>query len=159
MENTTPSSLPTQTVFKHVLLVLDGLDTSMAAATLALSMARELGSALTALFVVDTPTLDFLVQQHVLHLEERNEMEKDLEASAEHYLHFLTETGRDNGVEIACLVRKGRLSQIALQLARELAVSAAVIGGPPSCSRHDPSSTERQLLLTECACPIILVRK
>lgn len=147
-----------QTVFKKILLILDGVDTSMAAAKLAVKMAKELGSTVTALYIVDTPTMDYLFQQHVLLKEERDEMEKDLESSADHYLRYVGELGRENGCEIGCISRKGRLSQVCLQLARESEASAIVLGACPSCSRNEFSGLERALLLAECPCPVILVR-
>lgn len=147
-----------QTLFNKILLILDGMDTSMAAATLAIKMAAELKSSVLALYVVDTPTLDYLLKEHVLLKEEHDTMELELEKSADRFLHYVAELARESGATLSCRSCKGRLSQVGLQTAREIDADVIVMGNCRSSSRHDLSTTERHLLLTECASPVIIVR-
>jgi nucleotide-binding universal stress UspA family protein len=147
-----------QTIFKNILLLLDGVDTSMAAAQYAVKMSAELGSNVVALYVVDTPTMDYLLKEHVLLKEERDSMENELADSAENFLRYVAELARENGAVFSCRSCKGHLSHAGLQTARETGADAILMGNCHSSSRHDLSTMERQLILTESACPVIVVR-
>jgi nucleotide-binding universal stress UspA family protein len=62
-------------------------------------------------------------------------------------------------VPIEPVLRRGRFHKTILKEARELGASAVVIGGwRRSVTRKDATSVERQLILDQADCPVIVVK-
>ena len=58
---TKPTTDTEAPLFTNVLLVVDGSEAAVAAANVAVRMAAQHGCALSAVYVVDTATLDYLL--------------------------------------------------------------------------------------------------
>ena len=59
---------------KRILLVVDGSQTSEETTAFALRMAKALESELVATYVIDTATMDYLLQMHIFVAEEREDV-------------------------------------------------------------------------------------
>ena len=143
----------------NLLLVIDGSEASIAAANFAVRLAAQVDSILHAIYVVDTATMDYLMQMRIFIAEERQEFEKDLERTGTRYLDYVKTIGRKCHVEIQPHLKRGRFHQTVLQTSRELEVDAIILGGwCASVTRKDATCVERQLVLTDSKCPVIIVR-
>lgn len=158
--NATPPERPaTANLLGSLLLVVDGSEPSMAAARFAMDLARQLQSRVTAVYVVDTATMDYLTQMRIFVAEERAEFEADIERTGQRYLEYVSTIGRKQGVETTVLLRKGRFHTAILQEARNLRVNAIVLGGwRRSATRKDATSVERQLVLDLAESPVIVIK-
>ena len=153
-----PSARPAG-LFNRALLVVDGAEPSIAAAHFAVRMATQVGGELLAVYVVDTATMDYLMQMRIFVKEERLEFERDLELSGQRYLEHVKTIGRNHGIEIQTDLRHGSFHQTILRVAREEEVDAIVLGGwRRTITRKDATSVERQLILSEADCPVIIVK-
>lgn len=146
-------------VLGSCLLVVDGSEPCLAAASLAVTLAQQTGCRVTAVYVVDTATMDYLMQLHVLVRDERDEFEVDLERTGQRYLERVATLGRAHGVTVATVLRKGCFHTAILQEARDLGVQAIILGGwRRSVTRKDAPSVERQLILDLADCPVVVVK-
>jgi nucleotide-binding universal stress UspA family protein len=146
-------------LFRNALLVVDGSEASVAAANLAVRMAAQQRCELTAVYVVDTATLDYLLQMRILVNQEREGFEKDLERTGARYLDFVQTIARKVGLEVETVLRRGSFHQEILKEARERHVDAIVLGGwKRTIARKDKASVERQHVLDQADCPVIVVK-
>ena len=144
----------------RMLLVVDGSEPSIAAANYAVRLAAEAGSHITAVHVVDTATMEYLMQMRIFISDERKEFEKDLERTGERYLEYVKAVGRKHGVEVETIQSKGGFHQVILDHARSRNADVIVLGGwHRTVTRKDTTSVERQLILDETDCPVIVVKK
>lgn len=147
-------------VMQRILLVADGSQPSQEAAQLAINLAANLSCELLAAFVVDVALMDYLMQMRIFVKEEREEFEEDLERKGRRVLLHVQEAGAKVGVEVETILCKGRFHQSILQLAAEHKVDTIVINGwKYSSAQKDMSSVERQLVLDQAECPVIVVKR
>ena len=141
------------------LLVVDGSEPSIAAANFAVHLASQIGSTITAVYVVDTATMDYLLQMHIFVSDERQEFERDVENTGKRYLEYVRTIGNNNGIQISTELLKGSFHQTILTMARNQKVDAILLGGwRRSITRKDATSVERQLILDEAECPVIVIK-
>ncbi|OPZ26298.1 MAG: Universal stress protein family protein [Lentisphaerae bacterium ADurb.BinA184] len=146
-------------LFGRILVVVDGAEPSVAAGNYAVQLAAQCGGELTAIHVVDTATMDYLSHMRILVSEERLEFERDLATSGQRYLEYVRTVGRASGLDVRTVQGKGNLHQTVLKEAETLAVDVIVVGGwSASVLQKDFSSVERQLLMSEARCPVIVVK-
>lgn len=158
-ETEKPPAAPQAGLFDRVLLVVDSAEPSIAAAHFAVRMVKQVGGELLAVYVVDTATMDYLMQMRIFVKEERLEFERDLELSGQRYLEHVKTIARNQGLEIRADLRRGSFHQTILRVAREEEVDAIVLGGwRRTITRKDATSVERQLILSEADCPVIIVK-
>ncbi|NOY80831.1 MAG: universal stress protein [Kiritimatiellaeota bacterium] len=142
-----------------LLLVVDGSKASTAAAQYAVRLARQTGGEIIAVYVVDTATMDYLTQMHIFIREEREEFERDMGQTGRRYLDYVQTLGKNHGVPVRTELRKGSFHQTVLRMAREQEIDAVVLGGwRHTITRKDTTSVERQLILDEVECPVIVVK-
>lgn len=143
-----------------MLLVVDGSEPSIAAANYAVGLAAQTGGHITAVYVVDTATMEYLSQMRIFIAEERSEFEQDLERTGHRYLDYVRTIGHNHGIDIEGLQLKGAFHQVILQKAREMEADVIVLGGwYQTVTRKDVASKQRQLILDEAACPVLVVKK
>jgi nucleotide-binding universal stress UspA family protein len=146
-------------LFSKLLVMVDGSESSTAAADFAGRLAQQTGARLHAVYVVDTATMDYLMQLRIFVAEERQECEKDLERTGARYLEYARAVGRKHGVEVETHLRKGPVDRSVLQAIRELGVDALIMGGwCGGVSHKDATCTARQLILAEALCPVIVIK-
>lgn len=142
-----------------LLVLVDGSESAIASVQYAVRLAAQVGSELHAVYVVDTETLDALIQLRIFVHEERLECEADLERTGRRYLEYAAAIGGKSGVTVHPHLKRGVLHQEVLHLARELAADGIVLGGwCPSITRKDAACLERQLILSHAECPVLIIR-
>jgi nucleotide-binding universal stress UspA family protein len=150
---------PQAPLFRNLLLVVDGSEASVAAANLAVRMAVQQDCALTAVYVIDTATLDYLLQMRIFVSQEREGFERDLEKTGARYLEYVSTIARNNGTTVQTVLRHGSIHQEILKEARERGVDAIVLGGwKRTIARKDVASLERQHILDQADCPVVVVK-
>jgi len=146
-----------QGFLKRLFLVLDGSAAAQKAAEFAVKLAALTGAELHAAFIVDTATMEYLTQMHILVQEEREELEADQLQRGLRHLERLQELGKSYGLDIQAVTAKGRLHQTALLLARQQQTDAIIIAGWKARKNHTPSA-ERQLIMELAEIPVFVVK-
>lgn len=161
-ENKPAENEPQKTVpfATNMLVVVDGSESSYVALEHAGRMVSCLpGAKLTAVFVIDTASMDMLQQMRVFVSEERALFEAEMEIKGQRVLDVVYEKAKKHGIEADTYLLKGRISQVVLRAARELKCDMIVMNGWHDAStRKDNSSVERQLLLDHAECPVVVVK-
>jgi len=156
---TKPTTDTEAPLFTNVLLVVDGSEAAVAAANVAVRMAAQHGCALSAVYVVDTATLDYLLQMRILVNQEREGLEQDLVKTGARYLEYVSTIARKQSIEVETALRHGSIHQEILKEAYERGVDAIVLGGwKRTIARKDTASVERQHILDQADCPVIVVK-
>ena len=146
-------------LFAKILLVVDGSEPSIAAARYAVDLAVQSGGHVVAVYVVDTATMEYLMQMRIFVRDEREEFERDLGQTGDRYLEYVRTIGRNNGIAVETVKDKGTFHQRILTVARERGVDVIVLGGwRRSVMSKDAMSVERQLVLDESDWPVIIVK-
>lgn len=146
-----------QGFLRRLFLIMDGSPAAQKAAEFAVNLAQLTGAELHAAFIVDTATMEYLTQMHILVQEERDELEADQLKRGQRHLECLQELGRVHGMQIEAVTAKGRLHQTALLLARQKLADAIIIAGWKARKNHTPSA-ERQLIMELAGIPVIVVK-
>ena len=143
-----------------VLVAVDNSDASFAAAQFAIAMAAENGCAVAAVYVVDTESMDYLLNLKVLVSSEKDTLQDQLEASGRHLLGRLEAKAKEAGIGIETSLEHGVFHKIILAQAKSRGANAIVVGGwHRTITRKDRPSVERQLILDESECPVIVVKE
>lgn len=144
---------------KRVLLVVDGSKEAEQATEFALRLAITAGSELVAAYVVDTATLDYLLQMRIFVSEEREDFENSINAKGQAYLERTKRIARGANVSVTTEILRGRLHQVVLNYVRQHNVDAIVIGGRRGLYRDkDVFTVERELLLELAEKPVLVVK-
>jgi len=146
-------------MFDKILLVLDGGRGWADAAEFAVEMARDVKAELIAAAVVDTDTLSHLLARRIFVEDERASYEEQLDADAGRYLNHTQKLADKAGVALEKTVLKGAIHKVALQEARAQKVDAIVMASwRRSMLKRDLIPHERQIILDEAECTVIVVR-
>ncbi|HUH44537.1 MAG TPA: universal stress protein, partial [Treponemataceae bacterium] len=94
-------------LFENVLIVINDSNASIQAAEFGILMSKFNGSALHAVYVIDTATLKQLTLQKIFVKEEYDEFSESLEADGKRYLQYVQELGKAKGVAIETELRSG----------------------------------------------------
>ncbi|MGN0866103.1 MAG: universal stress protein [Oligosphaeraceae bacterium] len=144
---------------KRILLVVDGSAESEEAIAFALKLARGLQSELTAAYVVDTATMDYLQQMRIFVSEERAELEDSIHAKGEAYLQRARLLAQAAKIPLETTILRGRLNNAVLQLIRQKSMDAVIMGGRKGLYRDkDVFTVERELLLEQSPVPVLVVK-
>ncbi len=144
---------------RKMLVVVDGSQPAMDAVDYAIALATRASCELIAAFVIDTAIMDYLLQMRIFVKDEREDFELDLEKKGRHALAQVRSQALLHGLEVETILCKGRLHQTILQATRDLQVDTIVIGGwHEGTTLKNSSSVERQLVLDQAECPVIVVK-
>ncbi len=145
--------------FRHILVLVDGTESAVAAAKYAIQLAKSSKAQLTALAIVDTATLKHLLSTHILVAAEMEEYELELGESGRKQLDYVASLAKDEGVRIHTALLKGSAHAAVLAEQKSSGADLIVIGAFRwTLSARDQIARERQLLLDESPCPILFVR-
>ncbi len=146
-------------LFQNILLVVDGSEASVAAANFAVRLAASMHAPVAAVYIVDTATMDYLMQMRIFVSDERQEYEADLERTGQRYLDYVSTIATKQDVAVEKILQRGSFHQTVLQLARARNVDVIVLGGwLRTVTRKDATSVERQLILDEADCPVLVIK-
>jgi len=147
-------------MFKRILFLVDSTEATSAAAECAISLAKLCRAELVALSVVDTETLKELLTYKIMVAEEMKDYEEDLEHSSRRQLALVEEQAKKAGVEIRAVHKKGSIHSVVLAEQGSLKVDLIVLSGfRPSLVKRDLLAREKQLILDEATCGVIVVKK
>ena len=139
-----------QVQYRQILLPTDGSPQSLAAARHAIYLAGQLGSALTALYAIES---DYRLGVHLG--EEMHEMRD----AARQALSEVESMASGTGVAVTARFSEGKIAESIVEAAKEIDADLIVMG------THGMGAIERMLLgstSTEVAqrapCPVLLVR-
>ena len=145
--------------YSTILLLAEGSDTGMKAARDAINLAADEDATLVSAAVVDTNTLKQLLTSHIFVQEEMEEYEKDLEASCRKQLNYIAQLADKAGVRNRTSLLRGACHSAILREQKERKADLLVMGAfRASTARRDMMSREKQLIIDEIPCPVLLVR-
>ena len=145
--------------FRHILVLIDGTESSMAAAKYAIELARGARARLTGVGIVDTATLKHLLSTHIMVAAEMQEYERELEESARGHLSYFIGLAKEAGVSAETVLIKGAAHSAMLAEQKHSGADLLVLGAFRWTLAHrDQRARERQLLLDEAPCPVLVVR-
>jgi nucleotide-binding universal stress UspA family protein len=143
----------------HILVLVDGTESSFHAADYAIDLARTLGARLTAMAVVDTDTLRQLLHVKILVNSEMDEFEKELEQSSQHQLDEVRQRAMSKRVKFEDLLRSGNSEVIVPKEISQHTIDLLVMGAFPSDRvKYDLLARQRQQILDRATCPVLVVK-
>jgi nucleotide-binding universal stress UspA family protein len=143
-------------LFRHILVPTDGSENSIAAARVALRIARALSSQVTLLYVVDTTVLSEVVR-YADHSPA--DTHQEFRRSGRQYLHYLERLAQEEGVLVQREIREGEPHEEIVATADGVGADLIVMG---HVGRRGPrriligSVTERVLEFAHC--PVLVVK-
>ena len=143
----------------HILVLVDGTESSFHAADYAIDLARMLGARVTAMAVVDTDTLRQLLRVKILVDSEMDEFEKELEQSSQHQLDDVRQRAMSKRVKFEDLLRSGNSEVIVPKEMSRRDVDLLAMGAFPSDRvKYDLLARQRQQILDRATCPVLIVK-
>jgi nucleotide-binding universal stress UspA family protein len=151
--------MPRLSTGSHILVLVDGTDSSFHAADVAIDLARAVGARLTAMAVVDRETLHQLLSVKILVDAEMGEFEKELQDSARRHLARVRERALDRRLAIEEMLVTGNIEEILPKTVQEQSVDLIALGGYDSSRvTRDLLARQRQQIVDRAPCPILLVK-
>ena len=148
-----------QQSFRHVLVLVDGTESSLKAAECGVQLAKAYRAQFTAVGVVDTATLKHLLTSGIMVAAEMQDYEHEIEASERKHLNYVADLAKENGVKAHTVLLKGAVHSAVLAEQKSCGADLIVIGAFRWTLAHrDQSARERQLILDEAPCPVLIVR-
>jgi nucleotide-binding universal stress UspA family protein len=146
--------------FKKILAVVDNSDISIHAAEFAVNYADTQDADLYVVTVVDTDTINRLMKIKIFIEEEKEEFELDLERTAKKNLNYIKEMAESKKVDVKTFLLKGNIHKMVLRKAEDIDADLIVLGGwKLSIIKRDLLVRERQLILDEAKCCVIIVKE
>jgi nucleotide-binding universal stress UspA family protein len=144
---------------RHILVLVDGTDTSSRAVDLAIELACAMRTRLTAMALVETETLRQLLSAQVLTTEEMGEFEEGLGQSARRQLAEAVERAKHHGISMEHLVGKGNSEVVVPAEVQARGVDLIVVGGfDTNHASHDLMVRQRLQLVDHAPCPVLVGR-
>ena len=143
----------------HILVLVDGTDSSYNAANAAIELARSLGAKLTAMAVVDTDTLRQLLSVKILVDAEMGEFERELQESSRRQLAEVCQRALDRKVLVEEVLLTGNTETIVPREVAEREVDLIALGGFQSSKvTRDLLARQRQQIIDRARCPVLVVK-
>ena len=147
------------TPFHHILVIVDGTETSDRAVRLAVVLAAAIRARVTAIAFVETDTLKRLLTVKVLSEAEMGDFEKGLEESANRQLAAAVATGKVCGVAIATAVVRGNSEETVPREVARRGNDLIVLGAFDSQrANRDLLARQRQQIVDRAPCPVLVAR-
>jgi nucleotide-binding universal stress UspA family protein len=144
---------------RHLLVLVDGTDTSSRAVDLAIDLAGALAARLTAMAMVETETLHQLLSIRVLTPAETTEFEEGLQESARHHLAEARERAQGRGVALEQFIAKGNSEDVVPREVQARGVDLIVLGFFDSGrAQRDLLARQRQQVVNRAPCPVLVAR-
>ena len=149
-----------KSIFNNVLLLVDGSESSVNAARYAVSLCKNVNSKLIGVSVVDVDTLNRLLSSHIFIQEEKEEYEREMEASNRGYLKFVEDLANRYRVKFESILVKGSIHRAILEEAKKHKVDLIVLGGwKRTVTSRDILAREREIILDESDVNVIVIKK
>lgn len=142
-----------------ILLYIDGSESSITAAQMAIAMSKAYGSSLRVIYVVNENLLSELLKARVFVQMEKMDYERDLEEDGKRYLNYVVKLADRKGVRAETVLRKGVVHE---EVAREVEEHGAdlLVQGELGevLSLRDSFYEEGERILRKVSCPVMVVR-
>ena len=147
------------TPFRHLLVIVDGTETSDRAVRLAVILAAATRARLTAIAFVETDTLKRLLTVRVLSQSEMGDFEQGLEESAQRQLTAAVATGRAGGIAIETAIVRGNSEETVPREVARRGNDLIVLGAFDSQrANRDLLARQRQQIVDRAPCPVLVAR-
>ena len=144
-------------VIRRILVVMDSSSRAAECGAYAVKLAAALNSELLAVYVVDVPSMDYLVRLNYFSAAERMTQEQEMSARGERVLQQLEEEALLHGVSFQSFCLRGSRWQLVLQTAREQRADMIVLKDSKDiATRKDHSAVDRLLLMDHAECPVLV---
>lgn len=144
---------------KHLLVLVDGTDTSSRGVDMALDLARALQARLTAMAVVETETLRQLLSVQILTPAEMSDFEEGLQESARRQLAEVRERALARSVTIESVIARGNSEVEVPREVQSRGVDLIVMGYFDSArAQRDLLARQRQQVVDHASCPVLVTR-
>jgi len=117
----------TESIFRLILVPVDGSPNSMRAAEMAMDISKEFGSQLMVVSVVDSGVI-FDLSYRIEGGRQVMQAERELEEDAEKTLKMVQKMAKGYGIKIEIIKRKGHPHLEIVNLAKELEASLIIMG-------------------------------
>lgn len=145
--------------YATILLFAEGSPEGMKAARDAIHLAADEGATLIIASVVDTSTLKQLLTSRIFIEEEMEEYERELEQSCRKQLNYIAQLADKAKVKNRASLLRGACHTAILREQKQSGASLLVMGAyRASTARRDLMAREKQLIVDEIPCPVLLVR-
>jgi len=139
---------------KKILIPTDGSDYSIHAAEYGLSLAKQYNAQITVVYVVDE-----VVINRFTHVNEREDVAKELKEDGQRYVNFVLGLAEKAGVKATSLIVKGRPFEHIVHLANGLNMDLIVMGtyGHRGADRILIGSVSERVI-QYAHCPVLVVK-
>jgi nucleotide-binding universal stress UspA family protein len=145
--------------YATIMLFAEGSDEGMKAARDAIRLAADEDAVVVITAVVDTDILRQLLTRRIFLPEEMAEYERELEESCRRQLNYIAQLADQAKVRNTTLLLRGPCHAVMTHAQKEQKADLLVMGAYHSRSaRRDLMASEKQLIVDEIACPVLLVR-
>ena len=145
--------------YRKILLLCESSKEGMAAGRDAIALAADEDAVLVVAAVVDTAVLRQLLTYRIFVQEEMEEYEEELRVSAQKQIDYIRSLARAAKVECQCAVLAGATHSAVLAEQERSGADLLVMGAfRASTASRDITAREKQLILDEMPCPVLLVR-
>ncbi len=148
-------------LFKNIMVVINGSDSSINALKYAILMAKLYRCKVYAIYVVDTATIKQLTLSRFFVEEEGREYEKSLDENGHRYLKYADEIAHAKGVKIEQVFRRGVIWSEVVSAAEEFNVDTILIGAYEKgvIDQKDLLSSSARAILLNARCSVLLVKE
>lgn len=145
--------------FKHIIVLVDGTDTSSKAVALAVNLAASLKANLTAIAFVETDTLKQLLKAKLLSETEMADFEAGLEESGKRQLASAAAVATKAGIKLeTALVRGNSEAEVPKEVAERKADMIVLGAFDSRKAMHDLLARQRQQIVDHAPCPVLVAR-
>jgi len=142
-----------------ILLLAEGTEDGMKAARDAISLAVDEEATLIIAAVVDTNILKHLLTARIFLQEEMEEYEHELGESGNKQLRYIAQLADKAGVKNRTCLLRGACHSVILREQRQRGADLLVMGGFRATTvKRDLMAREKQLIIDDVSCPVLLVR-
>ncbi|MCD6380091.1 universal stress protein [bacterium] len=143
----------------NILLYVDGSESSVLAARMAITMAKVYGSNLRVMYVVNESLLNELLKAKIFVKVEKMDYERDIEDDAKRYLNYVKKLAEGKGVQLDTVLRKGVVYEEVLREVKEYGADLVIQGELGEVqSLKDSFYEEGERILRKVSCPVMVVR-
>ncbi len=148
-----------KSAYSTMMLLVETSDEGMKAAREAIGLAKDANANLIVASVVDTALLRQLLTYRIFVQEEMEEYESDMKDSARKHLEYVCQLADKEGIEYERRLLTGATHSAVLDEQRRTEADLLIMAAfRASTATRDVMAREKQLILDEISCPILLVR-
>ena len=144
---------------QRILLYVDGSESSITAAQMAIAMAKSYGAMLKAIYVVNENLLNELLKARVFVQVEKMDYERDLEEDGRRYLNYIVKLADRKGLKVDTVLRKGVVHEEVAREVNDYGADVLVQGELGEVlSLRDSFYEEGERILRKANCCVMVVR-